>query len=171
MDRGWAPERWKGAEKFCRTINNHGWQHTGEGNPEAKKRNRKQLRESNLEKQRGNNRKKSKGKKDHDKAKWVRWGMEKRKRREGKRGPSSNKINLSESFWLGSSEHQSRTRHYTYLQYEQLRWKCIWASVLVTKATNECRGGLPKTTLTPQRQKNNPCFERLLMCSFGFLKG
>lgn len=97
MGRGWASARWKGIEEFCRGIDNHGWQHTSEGNLEAKKRNRKQLRESNLEKQRGNNRKKSKGGKRPRQSRMSqrRHGKEENENF-GKRGPSSNKNNLSE---------------------------------------------------------------------------
>lgn len=62
------PTRQKGAEKFWRATDNRGWLQAGEGNLKAKKGNRKQLRESDLEKQRENNRKESKGKKGHDRA-------------------------------------------------------------------------------------------------------
>lgn len=50
-------------EKFWRATDNHGRQQAGEGNLEAMKRNRKQLRGRNSKKQRENNRKENKGKK------------------------------------------------------------------------------------------------------------
>lgn len=144
MDWGWALARWKGTEKFCRAINNHGGQHTGEGNQEEKKRNREEITERRV-----------RGKKTRQSRMSQRRHGKEENENFGKRGPSSNKINLSEGFWFGSSEYQSRIRHYRYVQYEQLHWKSIWASVLVTKATNKCRGGLPETTLALQRQNKS----------------
>ena len=63
------PARQKGTEKSWSATDNHGWQQAGEGNLKAKKGNRKLLRKSDLEKQRANNGKESKGKKCHDRAK------------------------------------------------------------------------------------------------------